>query len=172
MREIQWCIWYFFVVLTITFFWWPAWCYFSKKHSCKIFTNCCLYTFHLFHLTYMMLRLLFFYTKNKYRYLANSGNIVFWGDEKYIHKSCEYGYVPLHSGQKWAIFPTLWFKPTTYWSNQEVPGSKTDRGNIFGFKKSNFSHCVVYQKILHAQLHLEGFEMGGKKWYKLLNVHF
>ena len=49
----------------------------------------------------------FFLHKNKYRYLANSGNTVFWGEEKYNHKSWEYGYVPLHSGQKWAIFPTL-----------------------------------------------------------------
>ena len=49
----------------------------------------------------------FFTQKNKYRYLANSGNTVFWGEEKYNHKSWEYGYVPLHSGQKWAIFPTL-----------------------------------------------------------------
>ena len=33
--------------------------------------------------------------------------LCFLGEEKYNHKSWEYGYVPLHSGQKWAIFPTL-----------------------------------------------------------------
>ena len=61
-----------------------------QKHSCSKYLQIvfCLYTFDFFHLTYMMLRLLFFTQKNKYRYLANSGNTVFSGEaKKYNHKS-------------------------------------------------------------------------------------
>ena len=57
---------------------------FSKNHSCKIFTNCL-----SFFLTYRMVRLLFFYTKNKYRFgqFLLVTLLFFGGEEKYNHKS-------------------------------------------------------------------------------------
>ena len=68
-----------------------------QKHSCSKYLQIvfCLYTFDFFHLTYMMLRLLFFTQKNKYRYLANSGNTVFSGEAK-IQSQVSIGFLGIY----------------------------------------------------------------------------
>ena len=73
----------FFLVLTITSFFDDDPPSFFKK---SFMQN--IYKLSLFFLTYRMVRLLFFYTKNKYRFGQFLVTLLFfWGEEKYNHKS-------------------------------------------------------------------------------------